>query len=541
MQIDKLVVRNYKSLKDIIISMNAHTNIFVGENDSGKSTILEALCIVLTGKLDGVSIMNRFTLDWFNTDCRNKYIQAVASANPSALPEIVIEAYFCEDMCNDDSALRNFKGTNNSLREDALGVKVEFTFDEQYAPAYRSQLAEQAISDIPIEYYRVNYRSFANPEYYINATSKKVAYIDTTRKDYGQVLNRFVTSSLSYLSDEDVTSLRHAYRANRHNFTNNSAVTNLNQKLQSEFGLERKTVSLNLREQGVDSWKSEMSLSLDGIPLENVGYGTQNMFKSEMFVRQNPNIDLLIIEEPENNLSYSNMSILISQLSRSTCKQLFISTHSSFVANKLGLQNLQLVSNGAVNSLASMNEKTYEYFLKLPGYNTLRLLLANKLVLVEGPADELIIQRAYFDAHSKLPIEDGMDVMAVGGVAFKRYCELAQLVGKSITIVTDNDRDAAAVIERYSSFGDLVSLCVERDNSLYTLEPSVLAANQDKFDDFRGIIYRGKDIGRISYDELCAFMVANKTEWSMRVFQSESRISYPSYILDAIGMNTNEE
>lgn len=64
-----------------------------------------------------------------------------------------------------------------------------------------------------------------------------------------------------------------------------------------------------------------------------------------------------------------------------------------------------------------------------------QLLLANQIILVEGPADELIIQRAYRDNFGKLPIEDGVDVMSVGGVAFKRYCELARLINKRIVIV----------------------------------------------------------------------------------------------------------
>lgn len=97
-----------------------------------------------------------------------------------------------------------------------------------------------------------------------------------------------------------------------------------------------------------------MSISLDGIPLENSGFGTQNMFKSEIFLLQNTDVDILIIEEPENNLSYSNMSILISKLSESNGKQLFISTHSSFVANKLGLQCLHLVANARTTPFKSL-------------------------------------------------------------------------------------------------------------------------------------------------------------------------------------------
>lgn len=43
MFISKLKILNYKIFRDITIEMNKNVNIFVGENDSGKTTILEAL------------------------------------------------------------------------------------------------------------------------------------------------------------------------------------------------------------------------------------------------------------------------------------------------------------------------------------------------------------------------------------------------------------------------------------------------------------------------------------------------------------------
>lgn len=194
------------------------------------------------------------------------------------------------------------------------------------------------------------------------------------------------------------------------------------------------------------------------------------MVKSEMFLQQNSDVDILIIEEPENNLSFTNMSILISNLSNNADKQLFISTHSSFVANRLGLNHLHLVANATTKPFNDLSKETYEYFLKLPGYNTLRLLLANTIILVEGPADELIVQRAYVDTHGKLPIENGIDVMSVGGVAFKRYCELAKLINKTITVATDNDgRNSAVLEENYKEYSNILNLCYERDNTLKTL------------------------------------------------------------------------
>lgn len=536
LKISKLRIINYKLFQNVIIEMNDTMNIFVGENDSGKTTILEALSMVLTGKIGGSNIANRVNLDWFNTNVRKGFIEAIKAGNTPALPTIEIEAYFSAPD-KDEISTKVYKGTNNSLHEDTEGVKVEILFDTQYSTVYKQLLSDGKIKDIPIEYYKVNFRSFAIPEYYAQTTAKKVACIDTTKRDYGPVLSRFVSGSINeYLTEEDMTELRHAYRANRHEFTDNQAVKRLNEKLQQSHSFDGKVITLNLRESGIDEWKGDMSISLDGIPLENSGLGTQNMFKSEIFLLQNSDVDILIIEEPENNLSYANMSVLISKLSESKEKQLFISTHSSFVANKLGLQYLHLVANNGIIPFKMLSQDTYDYFLKLPGYNTLRILLANHAILVEGPADELIVQRAYIDNYGKQPIEAGIDVVTVDSLAFQRYCELSSLIKKPITIVTDNDGNVQKVKERYKKYGELVTLCVESDNSLNTLEPSVLAVNLDNFEEFKAIVYYGKDIESRDIESIKNFMLGNKTEWSMRVLTSKKRIKYPTYILEAIGI-----
>lgn len=248
MKINRLKIVNYKLFQNVTIEMNENINIFVGENDSGKSTILEALSMVLTGKINGSSVANRLNLDWFNAQVRQKFKESIEAGNTPDLPTIEIEVYFASPD-EDEIAIKKYRGTNNSLHEDAEGVKLEIIFDTQYAPAYKQLLVEGKVRDIPVEYYRVNFRSFANPEYYVQTTARKVACIDTTKKDYGPVLSRFVSTSINeYLSEEDMTELRHAYRANRHEFTENQAVIRLNQKLQEGHSFDGKTIGLIIKQ-----------------------------------------------------------------------------------------------------------------------------------------------------------------------------------------------------------------------------------------------------------------------------------------------------
>ena len=94
MYISKFKIHNYKIYTDLTIEMNEKINILVGENDSGKTTVLEALQLCLTGKINGASIMSKLTPDWFNLGIREKYRQDILEKKTTALPEIVLEIFF---------------------------------------------------------------------------------------------------------------------------------------------------------------------------------------------------------------------------------------------------------------------------------------------------------------------------------------------------------------------------------------------------------------------------------------------------------------
>lgn len=536
MIIDKIKIRNYKIFKEKTIELNESINIFVGENDAGKSTILEIVNLITTGKINGYFIDRQITANFFNYEVRNDYIKHITNGEYAELPEIMIEAY-CKKEENSD-----FRGTNNTLGEDCPGILFYYKFNQDNADIYKKKLEDGEIFDIPIEFYKSEFKGFHGDNINNRYLPFKVASIDASKRDYNNLLNRFVTENVEqFLSDEDKVMVRSVYRKSIMDFNNIPNIQELNKKLKENVKLGNKSISISLKEENVDNWKEDIEMEIDSIPFSSIGFGSRNAIKIELALQNKKDIvSTIIIEEPENNLSYTNMAKLIAKIEENEDKQIFIATHSSYIANKLDLQNIHIVHNGDVNSLQNLNLDTRNYFKKLPGFDTLRVILANKVILVEGPADDLIIQRAYKDKYDKLPINDGIDIIAVNALAFKRYCDIAILVHKEITIVTDNDGDINKnIIEKYDGYIDKsnIKICYEEDESLKTLEPSIIAANtingkiSDNFID--GISKNGSMKGK-TREEIKNFMENNKTEWSMRIFDYDKNIQYPQYIFNAI-------
>ena len=94
MVIDKVVIENFKGFKDrFTLSLNSGLNIIVGDNEAGKSTILEAINLALTGLYDGRYLRNELSQYLFNNEAVEEYISSLTTDKPLPPPSILIELY----------------------------------------------------------------------------------------------------------------------------------------------------------------------------------------------------------------------------------------------------------------------------------------------------------------------------------------------------------------------------------------------------------------------------------------------------------------
>lgn len=49
--ISKIILHNFKRFKDLTLNVNSDINIYIGDNESGKSTILQAIDLVSRGSV----------------------------------------------------------------------------------------------------------------------------------------------------------------------------------------------------------------------------------------------------------------------------------------------------------------------------------------------------------------------------------------------------------------------------------------------------------------------------------------------------------
>lgn len=534
MRIQKIFIQNFKGIESFDLELNSDLNIVVGNNETGKSTILEAIYLCLSGVYRGRKIQGDLSPYIFNKKTYDSYLEQLRNGEAPEIPKLIIELY----LHTEEDVVR-FQGINNTKGENVPGIKIEIEFNDEFSEEYMNYVADiENVKTIPTEYYKVNWFSFANHPLTRRSIPTNATLIDTTtiRLQYGTdyYLNRIINDQLT---PKERTELSIEYRKLKESFADQESIVAINTRLAANRGqISEKEMKVSIDISSKSSWEANLTPYLDEIPFEFTGKGDQSISKMLLAIeRQGEYSDIILIEEPENHLSFSNMSRLINKI-KEKCegKQILITTHSTYVANKLGLENLILLGpDHESTKLNELPDDTQGYFKKLPGYDTLRFILAKKAILVEGPSDELFLQKSYQKLNdNKLPIENGVDIISVRGLSFKRFLQIAQIIKNDVIVVTDNDGNYIEKVQnKYEEFNEVesISICADEDNNYPTLEPQIVKVND--LGTLNTIFGREEN----NINDVLDFMLKHKTECALKFFETTEDFNIPEYISDAIG------
>jgi predicted ATPase len=527
--IRKVCIRNYRRFRKFDIELQPGINVLVGCNGSGKSTLIEAIDLALTGRVHGRFLAQGVSPYLINLEATRDYFQQLresGASNPQP-PKMIIDVFL------DDEDAEILRGTNNLDNEDACGVRIQAQLSGEFHTEYQNFLKSPGSTVLaPTEYYNVEWLGFSGNPVNARSVPTSTTVIDPTMIRLQAGVDYHLQQILTRCLDpKERVELSRQYRGVREEFSERESVKAINKRLSDEDGtLTDRKLSLATDISQRYAWESGLAAHLDDLPLHLAGQGDQNALKTLLAIGQRADgAEIVLIEEPENHLSFSYLRKLIKSIEdRCASKQLIVATHSTFVLNKLGLQSLLLLSENGATRIVDLPPDTVDYFKKLSGFDTLRLVLSKGAILVEGPSDELVVQRGYLDAKGRLPIDDGIDVISVG-LSHKRFLELAIRLKRRVWVVTDND--GKTVQEKEVQFAeyllhDCVSLHTGKDPKFNTLEPQIVEVNS--------VATLNEVLGTScgSKEELCKVMHDDKTAAALAIFTSEKSIKMPEYIQD---------
>lgn len=522
--IKELRINGYKKFKNIVIPFNEEKNIIIGENEAGKSSVLEAISIVINQKYKNSD--KSYLKDLFNRE-NVEYFKKNPTVNN--LPFIRIELEFCLDKTNPNAF--EFYGENNALNQLQYGITFLCKFNEDFAAELFDVISE---GKIPYEYYNLTWIAFSGNSYSMLKKPFEFLSIDTSSNDTTSSFNYYNKSLfLSKFDDKTKMNARNTFRIELENI--------IDEKLQLEkidenrsFGIDTKKVVL----------ESVLNVIDNNIPLENKGSGMENLIKTEIAMSKKGKIDVLSIEEPENHLSYSNMQKMLFNIATNSNAQMIVTTHNDMIASRLSLNNVMWINGDNVAKLNKLDKNVALFFEKLESNNLLHFILSTKVILVEGPTEYLLIPWLYEKYTGRSVEKDGISVISCNGVSYKNYIKIAEFLNKKVSIVTDNDKSKERIKESIdlNNENKFVKIYLDSDINNWTWEVCIYNANKEKIDDIIEVNDKYEYLikGEKPDTKVLGWMINNKTDaaYKMLTYKDDKgkglELEIPEYVKKAI-------
>jgi putative ATP-dependent endonuclease of OLD family len=514
--IKKIVLSNFKRFKKFELSFDDKLNILIGDNEAGKSSVLLALDLALSGSKSKIETIGLETL--FNNESVSAFLAGTKKITD--LPTLFVELYLSEQ----GNAVLNGKNNSSSIVCDGLRLVCE-PIDE-YSKEIGEVLKDE-YPNFPFEYYAIKFTTFAGEPYSGFKKPLKHLVIDSSQINNDYATREYTRSIYgTHATVLERNRNENLYRKSKAVFRN-SALADLNGKLDSYKFSVRTNPKSNL--------ETDLVITENDIPIESKGKGRQCFIKTEFALSKNEDehsLDVLLLEEPENHLSHTNMKKLIQRISESEKKQLFIATHSSLICARLDLRQAILLNSAGATPVAlkDLPEDTAKFFIKAPDNNVLEFVLSRKVILVEGDAEFILFDALYKKQPGNSTLEqDGVHVISVGGTSFKRYLDLAKLLQIKTAVVRDNDGDYQKnCVERYAAYtNDHMRVFSDTDSTRSTFEVCLYQDHKVACDE----LFLP---GRVNLT-VQNYMLANKADVAFELLDKrEAALAAPSYIQAAI-------
>lgn len=528
--IEKVRIQGYRTFSDFSFGPNPHLNLIVGPNGCGKSTLVEAMTLCLTGRINGRWASDELNPYWFNTQLAASFAKKRKEGERIAWPEIDIEVFLA-----DHDELQHLAGAHNTdLPTRACpGVRLRVAPNPEYLDELEAWAEADPSNLLPVELYEVDWRSFADHRLTSRPRALVTALIDSRTVRSSSGVDYHMREILrDQLEPRERAAVSLAYREVKATMSV-GALKSINARMAKEHeALHGRPIGLAMDQTSRTSWDGAVSPHVEDVPFSMSGQGQQAAIKISLAMRRHSDrASFVMIEEPENHLTFTTLGVLLTRMASlaGEHQQLFVTTHSSFVLNRLGLDSLHLINAGQYTKLSALSDDTVRYFQKLPGYDTLRMVLAERIVLVEGPSDEIIVERAFRDQHDCSPLDAGVDVLSVRGLSFARCLELCDALGKKVAVVRDNDgRDPAEFEDALSPFLEdgARQLFVGKPEYGHTLEPQIIHFNG--VDNLRSVLSISDKA------DVETWMTRQKTEAAIRVAEYAGEFAAPDYIREAV-------
>ena len=469
MYISGVKIENFRGIgKETIFKFNPGITVLVGENDSGKSTVIDAIRYVL-----GTTDQN-----WYKVEFSDYH-------NENTEDEIRIS------ICFSDLSLKEKAAFMECLTYTKTGEKLYLNWTAKY------------MKNVKPNRTLVNLTCGKNGD--VSAPSPearellRVTYLRPLRDAYAQMRagrnSRLaqIMSSISglnsgidkYESGVDVNelSLSGIFDLSNYLLANHEQIKqvneNINKILKQKIMLNGDTLDTEIVVSGLGNTEERKVYSLlEKLDLQvhnansnnygNVGLGTSNLLSMacEMLLNSDSeNSSFMLIEEPEAHIhAQRQLKMMQSLQGGKKNQQIIMTTHSLMLTSVVELKNLVLLQEHKAYPMGKeytlLDDNDYKYLERYLDATKANLFFAKGVLIVEGPGEELLLPSIAKLIGRNLT-DYGISIVDVKSTGLMRYAKIFQRKNDDwlklpVACITDRDilPDCAPAICIKSDYSD---------------------------------------------------------------------------------------
>ncbi|TSD03337.1 MAG: putative ATP-dependent endonuclease of the OLD family [Parcubacteria group bacterium Athens0714_16] len=458
-------IQNYRTVKDLILHFKKGLNILVGENNVGKTAIVDAL---------------RLSLGWGSLR-RDIYFSKendfhIDRTNPAQITnEVKFDLLFVIEDESETAIFREMLTIDEDNGETSLQLHIRYYLDVKGKLKYKIWGGENEGQQISNEVLQlINYvhlgalrdaEQFLKP-FKDSKLSRLYSEIETYTEEQKKGL---VKEIKTVLENENWKDFINKGKEKVCEHLDKTTFSDKTQKIEISFsGLGFAEILNNLHIQipvfdkdilDKDPTYEQRYLSIwqNGLGYNNLIYIATVLGDIKQKKEKDSNSYFsLLIEEPEAHLHPQLQNLFfnyLSELSTNQNFQTFVSSHSPTITAKAGLDSLivlQHISNetfalSVINS--ELNENNKKFLQKFLDVTKSQLFFANGTILVEGISESLLLPIFSKKIGINYFLNNlGIEVVNINGVAFEHFAKLfnssdsQKRINHRCAVITDDDR-----------------------------------------------------------------------------------------------------
>lgn len=507
MYISKILIENFRSFEKTEVDFHEGINVLIGHNNSGKSNLLAAMALIFDN-----TVNRQLEVDDFYNGIN---VDELKNSAPKIKITVIISQSKNEDLMGDELVtVSNWLTT----LEEPYTAQVQYEYflplgEEENYKKRVSGLSEakeiwRIIKNEYIRYY--TYKIWAgNPDNQVVVDSENLRKFDyqflnairDVERDMFSGRNTLLKRVIDFFIDYEIKSDRRldeeqqAKKIKERKDEFAEKARQIVDKLQERLKAGNTEILSYAKDIGASFDKSEPNFEGElteseiysilhliikqetgmTLPIDKNGLGYNNLiFMSLLLAKMQVDADgkylgsnakvfpMLVIEEPEAHLHPTMQDKFIKFLNKNIkekkVKQIFVTTHSTFITAASQLDDLICLYRDGINVCVAypgkafesnkggekvINETSKKYVQRFLDATKSNMLFAEKIIMVEGIAEQLLIPiMAEYEGISLA--DNHVAVLQVGGRYFEHFLWLFDLknssaINRKVACITDID------------------------------------------------------------------------------------------------------